>query len=223
MCGQNGETYDNECVAHGHRVPVDYFDVCQEHRPSHSRLAVNNCPGQCAHRVNECPAESLIKLPGACCPMCGAAIKMSYSRQMADYYLQTSAFSLITVDALAEQMDKLIATSHCRPFTFLDTDGHVVFALLPKRHQNLHQLKACSAEIDRISSLFDTGSPQVTSGAPLSLIQSTCRVEPVELRPMTSFGSRLTPVSLSSLALVLVSSQLTFIQLLTAKVISLVM
>lgn len=190
VCGHNGETYETECEANAHKVPVDYFAACSSgHFDSNARLTSQltsrnerPCPGICAYQIDNCPKEDVIKLPGSCCPMCASALRISYSKQLAERNLQTvRAISAVSVMTLATQFEDLLSSSHCKPFTFVNRDGDIVLVLMPRKQQNLFQLRVCSAELDRMKSLIAFSSPQVTARAPMSLLVNACRIESAKL------------------------------------------
>lgn len=80
MCGVNGEVYANECAAWAEMTVVDYPGAC---------VAVGLISDEAATRCGDavrCPdlaAENCVGAtpPGACCPVCGGAARLFYSRK----------------------------------------------------------------------------------------------------------------------------------------------
>lgn len=80
VCGINGESYPNECAALSDRIVVDYFGPC---------VAVGLTNGKAKPRCTDtvsCPALVTshcigVTPPGACCPICGGAARIYYSRK----------------------------------------------------------------------------------------------------------------------------------------------
>lgn len=80
VCGVNGEVYANECAAWAEMTVVDYPGAC---------VAVGLISDEAATRCGDavrCPdlaAENCVGAtpPGACCPVCGGAARLFYSRK----------------------------------------------------------------------------------------------------------------------------------------------
>lgn len=84
VCGANGEVYANECAAWAERTVVDYLGPC---------VAVGLIGDQAKPRCGDlvqCPRLIVpycvgVTPPGACCPVCGGAAKLFYSKKQVRY------------------------------------------------------------------------------------------------------------------------------------------
>lgn len=80
VCGINGEVYYNECAAWAARTVVDYPGPCVA-----VGLIGDTAKPRCGQVVQcpELPDPNCISVtpPGACCPVCGGAARLFYSRK----------------------------------------------------------------------------------------------------------------------------------------------
>lgn len=95
VCGTNGEIYANECAAWAERTVVDYFGRCVA-----VGLIGDRAKPRCGDLV-QCPRliEPYcvgVTPPGACCPVCGGAAKLFYSKKQVRYSLSLSLFTFYT-------------------------------------------------------------------------------------------------------------------------------
>lgn len=91
VCGANGEVYANECAAWAERTVVDYFGPCAA-----VGLIGDQAKPRCGDLV-QCPRliEPYcvgVTPPGACCPVCGGAAKLFYSKKQVRCILFSSMF-----------------------------------------------------------------------------------------------------------------------------------
>jgi len=83
VCGCNGETYDNECLAHAHGVSVDYEGGCGSQPAEGADCTLDGPDGQCGSEMF-CAADAgqcnlrMAGIPGTCRPYRDACT-MSYA------------------------------------------------------------------------------------------------------------------------------------------------
>lgn len=80
VCGINGEVYSSECAAWAEKSVVDYLGPCVT-----VGLIGDHAQAQCGDVVT-CPSLDGpyclgVTPPGACCPVCGGAARLYYSRK----------------------------------------------------------------------------------------------------------------------------------------------
>lgn len=88
VCGINGEVYANECAAWAERTVVDYYGPCVA-----IGLIGDEAKPRCGDVV-QCPTLADpycigVTPPGACCPVCGGAARLFYSKKQVDVSIQT--------------------------------------------------------------------------------------------------------------------------------------
>ncbi|XP_014212705.1 reversion-inducing cysteine-rich protein with Kazal motifs-like [Copidosoma floridanum] len=172
VCGINGEEYDSECAAWADRTVVDYQGEC---------IAVGLIGEQpkprCADAV-ACPPLARqncigVTPPGACCPVCGGAARLFYSKKQLDriYYQlpDDSDKRIVTLEAMLDGLSRQLKVAECvlRGKITLDGDIFVLNQPVSKRPSEL-QLSACVAEIEKLVSRIADRSPKIVAEVPLS-------------------------------------------------------
>lgn len=92
VCGINGEVYVNECAAWADRIVVDYQGPCVA-----VGLIGDAVKPRCGDAV-QCPplADPYcigVTPPGACCPVCGGAAKLFYSKKQVGVFTRAQETS----------------------------------------------------------------------------------------------------------------------------------
>lgn len=113
VCAINGKTYISECAAWADFVSVDYPGPCV----ALGLIAdgkMRQCPGV---ECRPLPHQDCIGItpPGACCPVCGGAIRLLYSRKQIDralYVLQNRSTKSLTLKALLHALERQIQVSN---------------------------------------------------------------------------------------------------------------
>lgn len=130
---------------------------------------------------NKC-RESLIIPPGACCPICGGAIRIIYSRKQIDrslFALKGKNTELVTLKGILRALDNLIHVAHCRLSGFLTIESDV-FVIVHTIGSDLSQIQyeACTREAEKIATLIDTQSHRITTDIALSALTVANIVQP---------------------------------------------
>uniref|UniRef100_A0A8D8FVC5 Reversion-inducing cysteine-rich protein with Kazal motifs n=2 Tax=Culex pipiens TaxID=7175 RepID=A0A8D8FVC5_CULPI len=172
VCGVNGITYRSECEAWSDYSTVDYFGPCQEIGVIGSTLEAQcnsiKCPKRKAHECN------LVLPPGACCPVCGTALRIVFSRKQVDralYALKGNDTENLTLKSILRSLERLLQTVECRlsgQLTF-ENDIFVIVENL-SRHPNALQTEICTREAEKLVTLIRTQSHRITSELNLSAL-----------------------------------------------------
>ncbi|XP_050081387.1 reversion-inducing cysteine-rich protein with Kazal motifs [Anopheles maculipalpis] len=172
VCGVNGVTYRSECEAWSDYSTVDYNGPCQEVgliSPSlDSRCSSIKCPRR------KMPNCNPVLPPGACCPVCGTALRIVYSRKQIDrglYALKGQSTEYLTLKSILHSLETLLQTVECRlsgQLTF-ENDLYVVLETLSRNPSRL-QTQICAREAERLVTLVRTQSHRITSELNLSAL-----------------------------------------------------
>ena len=147
---------------------VDYFGTC---RAVGLIDTETKCSGvKCPRRL---PENCLGIIPtGACCPICGGAIKVVFSRKQIDrgiYALKNSDLEALTLKSILKSVQRLIKVSSCYLSGFLtfECDLMIIVYIIDKNPHG-DQVEVCQQEAIKIANLIDTKSHHFTSNLGLS-------------------------------------------------------
>lgn len=189
---------------------ADYDGECREiglltntlgHRCTSVRCAIN---GKCS--------DNVIIPPGACCPVCGTAIRIIYSRKQIDrvlFALKGKHTEIVSLKGILVALDNLIQVAHCRLSGFLTIESDL-FVVVHTNGAGLSQLhhEACSREAEKIATLIDTQTHRITSDLALSALTVANIVRPDDFDLQFSVANFISPyVSLVIMALVCTTSR----------------
>lgn len=127
----------------------------------------------------KCPKASsddcqLIVPPGACCPICGGALRIVYSRKQIDralYALRGKNTEIITLKSILHALQNLIKISQCRLSGFLTFETDIFVIVQPiNKSPDFIQIEACYREAEKIVSLISIQSHRITSDLSLSAL-----------------------------------------------------
>lgn len=126
------------------------------------------CP---IRNYSHCP-EGLITPPGACCPICGGAARIVYSRKQIDralFALQGKNTDVLTLKGVLRSLEGLIRIANCRLSGFLTIESEI-FVIVQSTEMNptAIQHEACIREAEKVATLIDTQSHRITSDIALS-------------------------------------------------------
>jgi reversion-inducing-cysteine-rich protein with kazal motifs len=147
---------------------VDYFGTCKavgliDTDPKCSSV-------KCPRRL---PENCYGIIPtGACCPVCGGALKIIYSRKQIDrgiYALKNSDLEALTLKSILKSLQQMVDVSSCYLSGFLtfETDIMIIVYTIEK-NPNEDQVDVCQQEAIKIANLISTKSHHFTSNLGLS-------------------------------------------------------
>lgn len=149
---------------------ADYEGSCREIGLLTDTLGPRCTNVKCSS-IEHCPEGAIIP-PGACCPVCGGAIRIIYSRKQVDralFILKGKNLELLTLRGILRALETLIRVSHCRLSGFLTIESDIfVLVHTPDDHVSSIQHEACVREAEKIATLIDTQSHRITSDLSLS-------------------------------------------------------
>ncbi|XP_038222339.1 reversion-inducing cysteine-rich protein with Kazal motifs isoform X2 [Zerene cesonia] len=173
VCGVNGVSYSSECASWAEYVSVDYYgpcfavgpisDVmepkCQLDRILCPPLKKPNCLGFTA--------------PGACCPKCGGALRILYSKKQIDraLYGTNISASVINLKNVLSALERHVKVAECalRGYLTIEMEIFVTIESILKNPTDL-QLKVCILEAEKIADLINRDSALITSDLGLSAL-----------------------------------------------------
>lgn len=169
VCGYDGQEYVNECAAKANDMIVDYSGSCV---PSHSVFFKSHklkCPGVQCHPLPSQHCTGILP-PNACCPICGAALKLVFSQKLLDQAVQASqSISLATVRTMTQKLKVHVKTAECDVFAYLGLDVTVIVLIEPNSPDpSALQVEACVREAEKLQALVEQQSPTILMELPLS-------------------------------------------------------
>lgn len=140
----------------------------------------------------KCKQNAIIP-PGACCPICGGAVRIIYSRKQIDralFTLKGKNTDILTLKGVLRALDNLIQVAHCRLSGYLTIENDI-FVIVNSHEMNLSELQheACFREAEKIATLIDTQSHKITSNIVLSALTVANVVRAEDLDLQVSAGS----------------------------------
>lgn len=121
----------------------------------------------------ECNTGAIIP-PGACCPICGGAIRIIYSRKQIDralFALKAKDTDILSLKGILRGLDNLIQVAHCKLSGYLTIESDI-FVIVHTIDSNLTplQCEACVREAEKIATLIETQSHRITSHVAMSAL-----------------------------------------------------
>ncbi|XP_028029214.1 reversion-inducing cysteine-rich protein with Kazal motifs isoform X1 [Bombyx mandarina] len=173
VCGANGVTYGSECAAWSEYVSVDYVGPC---------LAVGYISDQmepkCTFDRIVCPALKKdncqgFTAPGACCPRCGGALRILYSKKQIDRALYGTNISATVVNLhnVVQGLERHITIAECalRGYLTIETEIFVTIESLIENPTDL-QLKMCILEAEKLADMINSEHPLIAVDLSLSAL-----------------------------------------------------
>lgn len=141
--------------------------------------------------------EGAIIPPGACCPVCGGAIRIIYSRKQIDralFTLKGKNTDLLTLKGILRSLDNVIQVAHCKVSGYLTIEADI-FVIVHTTGIGLSDLQheACVREAEKIATLIDTQSHRITSDIALSALTVANLVRPQDIDLQVSAASSYYP------------------------------
>lgn len=170
---------------------VDYFGTCKAVGliDTETKCSSIKCP-------RKLPEHCLGVIPtGACCPICGGALKIVYSRKQIDrgiYALKNSDLEALTLRSILKSLQQLVKVSSCYLSGFLtfETDIMIIVYTIDK-NPNSDQVYVCQQEAIKIANLISTKSHHFTSNLGLSSFILANYIRPTFSSSITLVSSHL--------------------------------
>lgn len=165
---------------------ADYDGECREIGLLTNTLGTRCASVKCNFHL-KCKQSAIIP-PGACCPICGGAVRIIYSRKQIDralFTLRGKNTDILTLKGILRALDNLIQVAHCRLSGFLTIENDI-FVIVNSHEMNLSELQheASFREAEKIATLIDTQSHKITSNIALSAltVANVVRAEDLDLQ-----------------------------------------
>ena len=90
----------------------------------------SQCEGvQCpAQRLSDC---ELLTPPGGCCPICGAELRILFSKKQADRVSKAGRLAPVTVRNITTILSQHISVPQCEVFGYVSIESDLVILVLP--------------------------------------------------------------------------------------------
>jgi reversion-inducing-cysteine-rich protein with kazal motifs len=132
--------------------------------------------------------------PGACCPVCGGAIKLLYSKKQIDralYALRGQSLTALTLKSILMSLQRHIQVAECavRGYVTVELDLFVMVQSTVKEASDV-QLEACVREAEKLAGLIKRHSARIASELSLSSLTVAMEVH-------TTYGAASSAYSLN--------------------------
>lgn len=159
----------------------------------------------------ECNGGAIIP-PGACCPVCGGAIRIIYSRKQIDralFALKGKNTDVLSLKGILRGLDNLIHVAHCRLSGYLTIESDI-FVIVHTVGPDLSSLQreACIREAEKVATLIETQSHRITSDLAMSALTVANIVRPADLDLQFNLAISYKPYS----SVLMLSSVVSFIR-----------
>lgn len=172
VCGVNGVSYISECAAWAEYVSVDYAGPCLAVGPISDLMEPKcalidriNCPPLKKHNCLGFTA------PGACCPKCGGALRILYSKKQIDraLYGTNISASVINLNNILRALERHVKIAECalRGYLTIEMEIFVTVETMLENPTDL-QLNVCILEAEKIADMINRESVLITSDLGLS-------------------------------------------------------
>lgn len=173
VCGANGVTYASECAAWSEFVSVDYLGPCLAVGPISDLMEP-----KCQFDRIICPPLRKPNCqgftpPGACCPKCGGALRILYSKKQIDRALYGTNISstIINLQNVLRALERHVRTAECalRGFLTIETEIFVSVESLLQNPTDL-QLEICILEAEKLADMINRESALISIDLGLSAL-----------------------------------------------------
>ncbi|XP_061379203.1 reversion-inducing cysteine-rich protein with Kazal motifs [Danaus plexippus] len=173
VCGVNGITYSSECAAWSEYVSVDYNGACFAVGPISDLMEP-----KCQFDRIMCPPLKKpdclgYTAPGACCPKCGGALRILYSKKQIDraLYGTNISASVINLHNVLSALDRHVKVAECalRGYLTIEMEIFVTIESVLKNPTDL-QLNVCVLEAEKLADLINRESALISSDLGLSAL-----------------------------------------------------
>lgn len=173
-----------------HFINIDYTIADYDGECGEIGLLTNSLGPRCGVKCKsnlQCKEGAIIP-PGACCPVCGGAIRIIYSRKQIDRALITLKgrnTDMLTLKGILRSLDNLIQVAHCRLSGYLTIENDIfVIIHTTEKYVTILQYEACVREAEKIATLIETQSHRITSDIALSAltVANVVKLEDIDLQ-----------------------------------------
>ncbi|KAI8439610.1 hypothetical protein MSG28_013336 [Choristoneura fumiferana] len=200
VCGTNGITYNSECAAWSEYVSVDYRGPCLAVGPI-SNLMEPKCQ---VDRII-CPplrkANCLgFTAPGACCPKCGGALRILYSKKQIDraLYGTNISSSVINLKNVLSALERQVKIAECALRGYLTIEMEIFVSVETiLDHPTDLQLRVCVLEAEKLAELINRESPLISSDLGLSALSYALTVHTYPTKGACGLSVSIVAVTLS--------------------------
>ncbi|XP_059048715.1 reversion-inducing cysteine-rich protein with Kazal motifs [Achroia grisella] len=173
VCGVNGITYTSECAAWAEYVTVDYMGPCLAVGPISDFME----PKCTIDRITCLPLKNPKCLgftaPGACCPKCGGALRILYSKKQIDRALYGTNISAtaINLNKILKALERHVTIAECalRGYLTIEMEIFVTIESLLDNPTDL-QLSVCVLEAEKLADLINRESALMSTDLGLSAL-----------------------------------------------------
>ncbi|XP_034951773.1 reversion-inducing cysteine-rich protein with Kazal motifs isoform X2 [Chelonus insularis] len=172
VCGVNGEVYPSECSAWAHNTVVDYNGPCM----AVGLIGDGNIP-RCSDTLIKCPKLNLpncigVTPPGACCPVCGGAARIFFSKKQLDriYYIMEEEIDKdsVTLESLLKGLQRQIQVLQCSIRGHVTPENDIFIIVQPTiKKPSALLFQACIAETEKIITRIIERSSKIIAEVPL--------------------------------------------------------
>lgn len=171
VCGVNGVTYISECAAWAEYVSVDYAGPCLAVGPISDLMEQ-----KCTFDRIICPKLKKpdcrgFTAPGACCPKCGGALRILYSKKQIDRALYGTNISstVINLNNILKALERHVKIAECalRGYLTIEMEIFVTVETMLDNPTEL-QLNVCILEAEKIADMINRESVLITNDLGLS-------------------------------------------------------
>ncbi|XP_063829319.1 reversion-inducing cysteine-rich protein with Kazal motifs [Ostrinia nubilalis] len=200
VCGANGVTYATECAAWAEYVSVDYLGPCLAVGPISDLMEP-----KCQFDRIICPPLRKPNCqgftpPGACCPKCGGALRILFSKKQIEraLYGTNISSSVINLQNILKALERHVRTAECalRGFLTIETEIFVSVESLLQNPTDL-QLEICILEAEKLADMINRESALISLDLGLSALSYALTVHTFPTKAASSFTISIVTLILS--------------------------
>ncbi|XP_028164067.1 reversion-inducing cysteine-rich protein with Kazal motifs [Ostrinia furnacalis] len=200
VCGANGVTYATECAAWAEYVSVDYLGPCLAVGPISDLMEP-----KCQFDRIICPPLRKPNCqgftpPGACCPKCGGALRILFSKKQIEraLYGTNISSSVINLQNILKALERHVRTAECalRGFLTIETEIFVSVESLLQNPTDL-QLEICILEAEKLADMINRESALISIDLGLSALSYALTVHTFPTKAASSFTISIVTMILS--------------------------
>lgn len=170
VCGINGVTYENQCLAEAERLLVDYEGPCRFVPKEQVGDGEKRCADVTCKKLTH-PECISVTSPGSCCPVCGGMLRILYSTRRLDSASEFAIHGPVSVRDVLRSLRRHTNVRECDLHGYLTTEGDIAVLSIPTvETPTLLQVEVCQQETRRIARLINEQNPIFHSDLVLSTL-----------------------------------------------------